>query len=214
MSTYIIGFCFMDCGPIASGLAYNGDEANPEHTAVKNVVLKGLIWTTKIKYFLQCWNISVHEWLKNYIFMRMLDNKRRGTATKATLVTFIVSGIWHGFYPGYIIFFLGSFFLDSHQKVANDVLGPATKGVIPDVVQNVFIVVFYYFMLSYFCMSFLLMNFEDFHRVYLGMYYSGHIFIIGTLLIMKMFQPKKERQSEKQGPGEAVSAAADKKKRK
>lgn len=74
MSTYIIGFCFMDCGPIASGLAYNGDEGSPEHTAVKNVVIKGLIWTTRIKYFLQCWNISVHEWLKNYIFMRMLDN--------------------------------------------------------------------------------------------------------------------------------------------
>lgn len=68
-------------------------------------------------------------------------------------------------------------------------------------------------MLSYFCMSFLLMNFADFHRVYLGMYYSGHVFIIGTLLIMKMLQPKKQRnsteKSEKQGPSEA-----EKKKRK
>jgi len=26
MSTYIIGFTLMDCGPIASGLAYNGDK--------------------------------------------------------------------------------------------------------------------------------------------------------------------------------------------
>jgi lysophospholipid acyltransferase len=24
MSTYVIGFCFMECGPIASGFSYNG----------------------------------------------------------------------------------------------------------------------------------------------------------------------------------------------
>lgn len=26
MSIYIIGFCLMDCGPIASGLSYNGED--------------------------------------------------------------------------------------------------------------------------------------------------------------------------------------------
>jgi len=74
ISTYIIGFCFMDCGPLASGLAYSGkdDDGKPLFEKARNVKIQGLIFTSQVKYFLACWNISTHEWLKNYVFMRML----------------------------------------------------------------------------------------------------------------------------------------------
>lgn len=66
MNTYIIGFCLMDCGPIASGLAFNGYDSNgvAKHDRVKSVIIYGLIFTCRVKDFLSCWNISVHEWLK------------------------------------------------------------------------------------------------------------------------------------------------------
>lgn len=34
MSTYVTGFCFMECGTIASGLSYNGEH---KHDRVKSV---------------------------------------------------------------------------------------------------------------------------------------------------------------------------------
>jgi lysophospholipid acyltransferase len=75
----------------------------------------GLFWTMKIKYFLSCWNISVHEWLKNYVFMRMLPTGSRGKGiAKASFLTMMVSAIWHGFYPGFFFFFLGAFIMDFH----------------------------------------------------------------------------------------------------
>lgn len=80
MDTYIIGFCLMDCGPIASGLAFNGSLEEPKHDRIKNVLVKGLVFTDAPKKFVACWNISVHEWLKNYVFMRMLINKKRSSA--------------------------------------------------------------------------------------------------------------------------------------
>lgn len=187
MSTYIIGFCLMDCGPIASGLAFNGDVMDPKHDRVKNVIITGLVFTSKVKYFLSCWNISTHEWLKNYVFMRMLDNKKRSGATKAALVTFMVSAIWHGFYPGFISFFLGAFLMDKHQKVAHSFCGPVFKGWCPDIVQNLGIVVFYYVCCSYNAVAFWLLNFNDFNRVYADMYYAGHVVIIGSLLVMMAF---------------------------
>jgi D-alanyl-lipoteichoic acid acyltransferase DltB (MBOAT superfamily) len=78
----------------------------------------------------------VHEWLKNYVFMRGLDNKKRGSTTKASLIAFMTSGIWHGFYPGFIFFFFGAFLMDYHQKVVAPVLGPLMKWC-PVILQNV-----------------------------------------------------------------------------
>lgn len=54
MNTYVIGFCFMDCGPIASGLAFNGydEKGVAKYDRVKSVVIKGLIFTYRVKDFL------------------------------------------------------------------------------------------------------------------------------------------------------------------
>jgi len=60
-STYIIGFCFMDCGPLACGFAYSGPDKDgkPTFDQVKNVNIKGLFWTYEVKHFLASWNCSV-----------------------------------------------------------------------------------------------------------------------------------------------------------
>lgn len=126
----------MDCGPIASGLAYNGivDES-PKFDRVTSVKLRVIWFTDKVKTFLSGWNISVHDWLKNYVFMRMLPTDRskgRKGQTKAALTTFMVSAIWHGFYTGFFSFFFGCFLMDTHQKLGIPVVGPLVKGVLPD----------------------------------------------------------------------------------
>jgi len=64
----------------------------------------------------------------------MLDNNKRGGAAKASLVTFMVSGIWHGFYPGFISFFFWAFMQDYHNKVTAPVIGPLVKGWCPDAI--------------------------------------------------------------------------------
>lgn len=53
MITYIIGFCLMDCGPRASGLAYNGEKDGvASFDRIRNVDVKGLVFTNKVKNFL------------------------------------------------------------------------------------------------------------------------------------------------------------------
>lgn len=73
MMTYCIGFCFMECGMIASGISYNG---NNQHNRIKSVSIWGLLTSTQVKGFLAVWNISVHEWLKYYVYVRMLGKGR------------------------------------------------------------------------------------------------------------------------------------------
>jgi lysophospholipid acyltransferase len=55
-------------------------------------------------------------WLKHYIFLRMLPNKKKGGQATAAFVTFIVSATWHGFYPGFFSFFIAAGFLDFLEK--------------------------------------------------------------------------------------------------
>jgi len=125
MSTYVCGFLFMECGPIASGFSYNGTDTKGEHQhdRIKSVKLMGLLTSGRVKDFLSSWNISVHEWLKYYVYLRLLDNKRRGVNAKAAMVSFAVSAIWHGFYPGFYSFFFGCFIVDYWNKLASPCIG-------------------------------------------------------------------------------------------
>lgn len=61
---------------------------------------------TSVADFWRRWHISFSRWILDYIFkplqMRWRDRKNWGTAA-ALIVTFLVSGIWHGAYPGFLI---------------------------------------------------------------------------------------------------------------
>jgi lysophospholipid acyltransferase len=83
----------------------------------------------KIKDFLENWNISVHLWLKHYVFLRMLKKPAqnsqgnqsrppRQNMLQPILITFLVSAIWHGFYPGYFFFFVCAGLNDYMFKIA------------------------------------------------------------------------------------------------
>ena len=91
-----------------------------------------MIWNLETSYrvkdFLASWNISAHMWLKYYIFMRMLPNDKRGSRqAAAALVTFVVSATWHGFYPGFFVFFIGAGLMDYQAKLAGKAFGPTVE---------------------------------------------------------------------------------------
>jgi lysophospholipid acyltransferase len=59
------------------------------------------------------------------VYLRLLDNKKRGgNNVFAALVSFMVSAIWHGFYPGFYSFFIGAFILDFWNKLASRAASP------------------------------------------------------------------------------------------
>jgi hypothetical protein len=61
----------MEAGPIACGLSYNGKEDGTyKHDRIRSVNVWKLETSLKVKDFLANWNISVHEWLKYYVFLR------------------------------------------------------------------------------------------------------------------------------------------------
>lgn len=194
-ATYCVGFCLMESGPIASGLGFNGYDAQgiAKHDRVKCVDIFGLVFARRVKDFLACWNISVHHWLKYYVFMRMLSNEKRGGTALAGLATFLCSAIWHGFYPGYLSFFFGAFLMDYNNKVAAPVIGPLFAGWCPDLVQGFATECFYLLCCSYFAVGFWLQTFENTTKVQASVFYFAHVLMISSNLLFTLLQPKRRK---------------------
>jgi lysophospholipid acyltransferase len=132
--TYYTAFCLMHTATIASGLAFNGYDENSKNLKSKkylsyvekakfNKVETVRIWDIEFSYhvkdFFDAWNISVHKWLKYYVFMRILKKGKKGVQMAPILTTFLVSAIWHGFYIGYFYFFISSALNDYTFKLGS-----------------------------------------------------------------------------------------------
>jgi len=63
------------------------------------------------------WNICAHLWLKYYIFVRWMDRDSKRSQLTPTVVTYIVSSVWHGIDPGFFVFFLFGGVLDVSARM-------------------------------------------------------------------------------------------------
>jgi lysophospholipid acyltransferase len=88
----------------------DSDQKEVEHrfdkveTCVIHTVELDISPKVKITY----WNRTVHLWLKYNLFLRLINVEKKmfkDNAAIASLVTFMVSAFWHGFYPVYYLFF-------------------------------------------------------------------------------------------------------------
>lgn len=100
-------------------------------------------------------------------------------------MTFIVSAIWHGFYPGFMHFFFWLGILEYNAKLCSEVLAPKVR-FIPDLIQEVIIYVWCYFFCGYLALSFAMLQFEYFHKTYLSMGYAGHIVLVCSIVSLRL----------------------------
>lgn len=77
---------------------------------ISNANIRQVEMSSSIKGVFDGWNIGTNTWLRHHVYMRFISKtgKKSGSA-RATLLTFMVSSWWHGFWPGYYVTFtLGS----------------------------------------------------------------------------------------------------------
>ena len=81
-------------------------------------------FSTSIKDFWRRWHISLSTWLRDYIYIPLGGN-RKGTVRKYLnlIITFAVSGVWHG--PGYKFVFWG--LMHAFYQIMGELLKPLKK---------------------------------------------------------------------------------------
>jgi len=111
---YYFGFKIAEGAAVLSGLGYSGKDAKGNDTwdASTGIDILGFELATSYQMSSASWNKQTSVWLKRYIYFRA----PRGNI--ALYATYAVSAFWHGFYPGYYIFFITTAGVtDVHRRI-------------------------------------------------------------------------------------------------
>uniref|UniRef100_A0A8C7LFV2 Membrane bound O-acyltransferase domain containing 1 n=1 Tax=Oncorhynchus kisutch TaxID=8019 RepID=A0A8C7LFV2_ONCKI len=176
----------------AAGYGFKGvDEAGQvSWDLISNISIWGIETATSFKKFIDNWNIQTGVWLKTVCYDR--------APRYPTALTFILSALWHGVYPGYYFTFITAipitlaaravrknvrqYFLSSHPvKLVYDVVTWAATQLC----------------ICYTVMPFLLLAVEPTMQYYRSMYF--HIHIISILTVIVLSQSHKPRGSSSNG---------------
>lgn len=79
------------------------------------------------KQLIDSWNKATAVWLKNEVYNRLTTPGKKA-GTRVTLLTFLTSAFWHGFYPGYYGFFVSMSFLNSGARYIRRYVRPLFTG--------------------------------------------------------------------------------------
>lgn len=214
-----VGFSSMEANFIACGQSYKpAHEITDKDGKVIERVPEDFFYIKQIKIWVfetmetwtgavTGWNIQVHNWLKYYIMLRMMDrSKPRGQLQVMPMImTFVVSAAWHGIMLGFFACFIGIAFVDYQFKVGEKTrIGNWVLTNVPYRVYHPFLWAYSMYLGCYCVLSFVLTSFEEFNFVYSHLYYSGHLCIFGGSIIVTIL-PKVSRRST---PAPSATAAA------
>ncbi|CAO3642032.1 unnamed protein product [Mucor hiemalis] len=104
---YYVAWFLSEGACVLCRFGYNGVDAKgrPRWDRFKNIDVRKCELSQSIKEMIDNWNIGANRWLRYYVYMRITPFGQTGGA-KSALITYGVSALWHGFYPGYYMFFL------------------------------------------------------------------------------------------------------------
>lgn len=194
---YYFGWKIAEGSACMSGLGYNGiDKASGQHRwdRVENINVKSYETSQSLRTSSQNWNKTTNLWLRRYVY-------DRAPVSVNLYFTYLVSAFWHGFYPGYYMFFLSvAAATVVHRQVRRSIRpwfllddgksGGRYKGVY-DVVSAITTSV----TLNYFIMSFVMLAFGDSLDAFRGFGFYGHWLLLAALIVFKtgLIRPPKKK---------------------
>lgn len=93
---------------VVIGLGFRMDASGrPVWDRLENISPWHIEGTTNFREFVGKWNIYTNQWLNSYVYRRIQTfYGKRNSSIRASIATYLVSAVWHGFYPGYYFTFV------------------------------------------------------------------------------------------------------------
>ena len=142
---------------------------------------------------------GTQKWLERYVYKRFGES---------LAITYFISSFWHGFYPGYYIFFFSASLVTvvvrSWRKtvrtyfLAADGSDTGLKKRIYDIVCTICFSAY----VNYLSIVFQLLDFQRAITVWSHFYYLGHVATIGAYVLCAVLPPRKFK---KEGKSNGVS---------
>eukprot|EP00268_Persea_americana_P027047 TRINITY_DN26559_c0_g1_i1.p1 TRINITY_DN26559_c0_g1~~TRINITY_DN26559_c0_g1_i1.p1 ORF type:complete len:466 (+),score=54.38 TRINITY_DN26559_c0_g1_i1:135-1532(+) len=185
---------------IISGLGFSGwsDTAppKPKWDRAKNVDVLGVEFAKSAVELPLMWNIQVSSWLRYYVYERLVQKGKKAGFFQL-LATQTISAVWHGLYPGYIIFFVQSALMIAGSRVIY-----RWQQAVP-LKMDLFVkmlaftnFLFTLLVLNYSCIGFMVLSMHETLASYGSVYYIGTIVPIIVILLGYVIKPAKPARSK------------------
>ncbi|XP_051130125.1 lysophospholipid acyltransferase 1 [Andrographis paniculata] len=183
---------------IISGLGFSGwtdsNPPKPRWDRAKNVDILGNELATSSVQLPTVWNIQVSTWLRHYVYERLVQPGKKPGFFQL-LATQTVSAVWHGLYPGYIIFFVQSATMIAGSRVLYRWQQACQNAQLKKVL--VFLNFAYTLLvLNYSSVGFLVLSLHETVAAYASVYYIGTILPIVLILLGKIIKPARPVRSK------------------
>ncbi|KAL8053772.1 hypothetical protein ABFX02_05G095800 [Erythranthe guttata] len=188
---YYFIWSISEASTIISGLGFSGwsnsDPNKPLWDRAKNVDVLGLELATSAVQIPLVWNIQVSTWLRHYVYERLIQNGKKPGFFQL-LATQTVSAVWHGLYPGYIIFFVQSAIMIAGSRAIYRWQQASQTPMIKNLLA-LFNFVYTLVVLNYSSVGFMVLSLHETLVAYGSVYYIGTIIPIAIILLGNIIKP-------------------------
>ncbi|XP_010494450.1 PREDICTED: lysophospholipid acyltransferase 1-like isoform X2 [Camelina sativa] len=182
---------------IISGLGFSGwtNDASPKPKwdRAKNVDILGVELAKSAVQIPLVWNIQVSTWLRHYVYERLVQNGKKAGFFQL-LATQTVSAVWHGLYPGYMMFFVQSALMIAGSRVIyrwQQAISPQMAMLRKSMVFINFL--YTVLVLNYSAVGFMVLSLHETLTAYGSVYYIGTILPVVLILLSYVVPAKPSR---------------------
>ncbi|CAN7998922.1 unnamed protein product [Ixodes hexagonus] len=174
----------------AAGFGFNGytSDGKARWNLLTNVDILTIETSLNLRELLISWNKSTQTWLRNISYERV-DRHR-------TQLTFVLSAMWHGFYPGYYLTFGGgTLFTLAARSVRRSVRPMFQHSNMARQLYDLLTCLATRMAIGYIVFPFLLLDFYACIRVYKNFWFLGHILALLAMTVLPQALPPSRRPS-------------------
>ena len=172
-SKYYFAWMIAEGSYVMIGLGFRLSAARkPLWDRLENVNPLRIETHSDFKVLVAQWNVCTNQWLNAYVYRRLQKYYGKGSSSaRASLVTYVVSAFWHGFYPGYYFMFISSAWLTVASRMVYKNVAWPFSSTLKRVVQYVPM----FILVDYILFPFVLLDFTRSFEFYRSFWFFGHI---------------------------------------
>lgn len=171
-----------------SGLGFNGFSETGEQKwdLISNVDIISFEVASNLRNSIDSWNKGTNRWLRVMVYERV--------SAHSTALTYGLSALWHGFYPGYYLTFAtGALFTFGARAVRRHVRPYFTQSVFLKHIYDSLTFIATRVSMAYLTFPFVLLEFWPSLRIFANMYFSLHIASLFAALVLPSLLSKPAR---------------------
>eukprot|EP00003_Mantamonas_plastica_P006565 TRINITY_DN1538_c0_g1_i1.p2 TRINITY_DN1538_c0_g1~~TRINITY_DN1538_c0_g1_i1.p2 ORF type:complete len:458 (+),score=121.13 TRINITY_DN1538_c0_g1_i1:636-2009(+) len=197
---YYFAWSLAEGALVACGMAFNGytKDGSIKWDRALNVNILDVELGQSMKQVTDNWNIGTARWLRNCVYWRLAPPGARVPAY-VTVVTYMTSAFWHGFYPGYYMTFATGAFITEVGKGMRRTFNAKAKAAGPVVkfLYDMGCIVAVSVTLNFAGAAFLLLDYNYATAAWGAVNYST-LFILGPMFLwFQIFPPKSGKKKDK-----------------